>query len=225
MEEKAQTKTLDLRPGMTVEVLTMNNNTTFLGKVEEFVGGALTIRESAGRELPPVLYNKEIKLRCFQGTDTVVLQGKICGSTRWIWRVDRLESKFVSEKRNFFRQHVSIEAQVECIQRSPVEPELNRGQGKSNCQIKDVSAGGILLSSREAFQMGDRLSVTDAAIAPGEAPFSFICRVQRAVQEPGGSLCGCAFEALPEKEQERLLRVIFIVQRKELQMKKERGER
>ena len=88
MEEisQAQTEDFEIRPGMMVEALTLNNQLTFVGKVERFgSNGAVTIRESTGQELPPVLYNKEIKLRFFQGERTMVLHGKICGSGCGSW--------------------------------------------------------------------------------------------------------------------------------------------
>ena len=55
MEEisQAQTEDFEIRPGMMVEALTLNNQLTFVGKVERFgSNGAVTIRESTGQELP-----------------------------------------------------------------------------------------------------------------------------------------------------------------------------
>ena len=79
-----------LRPGMTVEVLTMENRLTFVGRVERVRNGAVTIREAKGDQLPPVLYNNDIKLRFFRVPHNFVLHGKICVSTNLIWKLDRL---------------------------------------------------------------------------------------------------------------------------------------
>ena len=222
-EEAQKPVDFKLRDGMLVEVLTMTNQTTFVGRVEQYTGGVLTIRESMGRDLPPVLYNREIKLRFFLKQTNLVLQGQVCGSSREIWKVDRLKKQYVEEKRAFFRQHVKLEAQAQCIERSKEEPDLSRGVKLSPCKVLDVSAGGFQISSREPFQVGDRLLVKDVTITPEVGPFSFTCRVQRVRQEESNFLCGCQIETLPDKEQDRLVQAIFIAQRKEIQVQKERG--
>lgn len=221
MEEisQAQTEDFEIRPGMMVEALTLNNQLTFVGKVERFgSNGAVTIRESTGQELPPVLYNKEIKLRFFQGERTMVLHGKICGSTQWMWKLDQLENKFVVEKRGFFRQHVKVEASAICT------PKGGDKRTSAPCMILDVSAGGLLLTSRESYEVEDELSVTNARIVEELDPFAFQCRVRRAGERSGGYIpYGCQFTSLASREQDRLLRAIFIAQRKEIQTQTERG--
>lgn len=219
MADKSQTKNLDLHQNMTVEVLTLDNNLTFVGKVENYEAGTLTIRSSTGEELPPVLYNREVKLRCFQGADTVVLHGRICGSSQWIWKLYKLENKFLAEKRTFFRQQIKQDAMVMCVQRAGEDHPLKEEEWL-DCKIKDVSAGGLLILSNAAlYQVGDHLLVKDAKIVNEEPPFTFTCRVQRLVQNGNQTMYGCQFEALPPKEQDRLLRAIFTAQRKTLQTK------
>ena len=46
-----------LRPGMTVEVLTVKNRLTFMGRVESYKNGAVFIGEATGDPIPSVLYN------------------------------------------------------------------------------------------------------------------------------------------------------------------------
>ena len=46
--------------------------------------------------------------------------------------------------------------------------------------ILDVSAGGLLLTSRESYEVEDELSVTNARIVEELDPFAFQCRVRRA---------------------------------------------
>ena len=225
MEEMTRKKPLNIRPNATVEVLTLSNQTTFVGKVQQFSGGTLILRSATGDELPPVLFNKQIKLRFFQGAGTLVLYGKICGSSPDIWKVDRLENQFAQEGRMFFRQHVDLEAQVMCVSRSAAEPQLNRSSDWKVCKVEDISAGGLLLHSREPYQVGDRLSVKDLKLTGESEPFTFFCRVMRSVPEGKGPqrICGCQLEALPPKEQERLVRAIFVTQRKDIQNRRPGG--
>lgn len=213
---------MDIRPGMIVEVLTVKNILTFVGRVRAFNGEVLTIKESMDGELPPVVYNQEVKLRFFQRGKSLVLRGQVCGSTEWIWRVDRLESQFGAEHRMFFRQNVSLSARVEQLPEGE-EPAPEQTPAAVPCKLMDVSVGGLLLSTRKAFGEGERVRITEAAIAGELAPFTFVCRIQRVRQVGGNFLCGCKFEELSIKEEDRLLQAIFIAQRKELHKQRDRG--
>lgn len=209
-----------LRPGIAVEVLTMENKLSFVGRVESVHGGAVVIREAKGDELPPVMYNKEVKLRYFRDTGNVLLRGKICGSTDLIWKVDRLESTFAKDQRAFFRQRISPHASAKCFRRSARGVVAREGYP---CEVVDVSAGGLLIVSQEVYQEGDRLIVGGARLVAGMDPFSFECKVRRVgTPDMGAIRYGCQFESLPMKEQDRLLRAIFTVQREEIRNQKGR---
>lgn len=220
-EEEDVLDEMDLRVGMIVEVLTVRNILTFVGRVKAFNGEVLTIKESMDGELPPVVYNQEVKLRFFQRGKSLVLRGQICGSTEWIWRVDRLESQFGAEHRMFFRQNVDLKAQVAQVEEA--DPSGQTPPERVACRIMDVSVGGLQLSSRKPFEEGTRVRITEARIAKEMEPFTFVCRVQRMRQVGGNFLCGCKFEDLSVKEEDQLLQAIFIAQRKELHKQRDRG--
>lgn len=222
-EEEDRLDEMDINPGMMVEVLTIKNALTFVGRVKMFNGEVLTIKDSMDGELPPVLYNQEVKLRFFQKGRSLVLRGQICGSTERIWRVDRLEGQFGAENRVFFRQLVDLQARVEQL---PEDEALSDGQTPSGavpCKIMDISVGGLMLSSRKPFEEGTRVRITEARIAKELAPFSFVCHIQRMHQVGGNFLCGCKFEDLSVKEEDRLLQAIFIAQRKDIHKQRDRG--
>ena len=83
----------------------------------------------------------------------------------------------------------------------------------------------MLISSREEYMVNDRLSITGIYLAEGLEPFSFSCQVRRAGErDMGVARYGCQFESLSPKEQDRLLRAIFIVQREEIRNQKDRDE-
>lgn len=220
-EEEDFLDEMDLRVGMIVEVMTVKNILTFVGRVKAFNGEVLTIKESMDGELPPVVYNQEVKLRFFQRGKSLVLRGQICGSTEWIWRVDRLESQFGAEHRMFFRQNVDLKAQAAQVEEA--DPSGQTPPERVACRIMDVSVGGLQLSSRKPFEEGARVRITEARIAREMEPFTFVCRVQRMRQVGGNFLCGCKFEDLSVKEEDQLLQAIFIAQRKELHKQRDRG--
>lgn len=218
---QAASANFGLRPGIAVEVLTAEDQLSFVGRVDSLRGDAVIIRESKGDELPPVMYNKEVKLRYFRDTGNVVLRGKICGSTALIWKVDRLESTFAKEQRAYFRQRISPHAPAKAFRRSSRGVVSREGYP---CEVVDVSAGGLLITSEEVYKEGDRLIVAGARLVAAMDPFGFECKVRRVgTREAGATRYGCQFESLGLKEQDRLLRAIFTVQREEIRSKKTRG--
>lgn len=213
---------LIIQPGNMVEVLTEDNRLELLGRVMNYTGDMITIQEAQGQDLLPVLYNRDVKMRITQNGVSCIILGKICGSTNKFWKIDRLQKTAVSEKREFFRQVVRTGAKAQCLKRSARAPRLSRGVNPSPCSVLDISAGGILIRSSEPFQLGDCLQVTDVRIGD-ERPFRFICYVQRVENELGrGAQFGCQFEPMDQREEDRLLRAIFSIQRKEIQ--KSRGK-
>lgn len=221
-QEKKQEIKISLRPGMAVEVLNVENRLLFMGRLEGCQGSSVIIRDAKDDELPPILYNAEVRLRFFQNEQNLVLQGKICGSTSQIWKIDRLVSQFTKEQRTYFRQRVSPHSPAMCIKRAAAAG----GQEKkpAPCHVQDVSAGGMLILCKEEYRVGDRLSITGIRIVEQEAPFTFNCQVRRVGEMSDGLIrYGCQFESVPAKEQDRLLRAIFAVQREEIKRRKSRG--
>lgn len=211
---------LKIQPGNLVEVLSEANRLDIVARVINYTGDMISIQDARGQDLPPAYYNQEVKLRIIQGSMNAIILGKICGSTKRFWKIDRLQKTTVSEKREYFRQTVQISAKVQCLQRSLKAPDLPRGARPTTCSVLDVSAGGILLRSSEPFQLGDRLLVSDVRIGQ-ERPFQFHCFVLRVDAEPTRSWqFGCRFEPMEQREEDRLLRAIFAVQRQEIQKRR-----
>lgn len=206
------------RRGAAVEVMTPENRLLFVGRIEATQEGAVCIRDTNDDTLPMVLVNKDLKLRFFTDQGSVVLQGKVCGSTMRMWKVDRLRSAFTHEHRAFFRQSISVEVMAQCGKR------LARG-GPPNvlfpCQVLDISAGGMLLGSKELYAEGDLLLVTDIPLLADAPTFSFNCLVRRSgVWNKGVIRYGCQFVALTARDQDRLLQAIFAIQREEIRKRK-----
>lgn len=213
-------KTLKIQPGNIVEVLSEENRLEIVGRVMAYTGDMISIQDAKGQDLPPAYYNQEVKLRISQSGMNAIILGKICGSTKRFWKIDRLVKTTVSEKREYFRQAVKTGAKVQCIQRSANAPRTPRGASPSPCSVLDISAGGMMIRSTEPFQQGDKLLVTDVRIAQ-EKPFRFACYVQRVFNEPGrGWRFGCKFEPMEQREEDRLLGAIFALQREEIQKRR-----
>jgi len=215
-----QDNEFDLYPGMMAEVMTPENRLIYVGKVEKIQNGGVYIREAKEDSLPMALVNKPLKVRFYREEGSIVLKGKVCGSTLRMWKVDRLETTFVQEQRAFFRQSISVNIQAKCGKRSA------RG-GLPNeyfpCQVLDISAGGMLISCGEILTEGDRLVIADVPLVSGAPTFTFNCQVRRAVEwKKDVQRCGCQFDSLSSRDQDRLLQAIFTIQREEIRRRKAR---
>ena len=215
---------LGLRPGMTVEVLTPENRLVFLGKVEGVKDGAVTVRDNRWNELPQVMYNREMRLSFKHDGDTTMVRGKICGCSEEIWKLDQLESMFTKDHRASFRQSISTSVEAKCHRRLP--PRGDPEKEGTDCHVLDVSSGGLMFSSAESFEIGDRLTLKGIRLAESMDPFSFNCQVRRAgtPDEDGIARYGCQLEPMSDRDQDRLLRAIFTIQREEIRIQKEKGQ-
>ena len=131
------------------------------------------------------------------------------------WRIERLQSLQSSENRNFFRLNAGVDGQVRSIS----------GE-KFPCKVLDISAGGARILTTKLFQLEATFQL-EAALIPTEEPFTLTCKVRRtSVRAQTASPMkkfeyGCQFVEVPPREQERLLQVIFTLQRKVLRARRE----
>ncbi len=208
---------LEVEVGMLLEVLNENNEILFRARVTDFDGDSIRLENASGGSVPPVVYNTEYKLRGHLSDERrVVYHGTVCGSTRTMWKMDQLANWFTWEKREFFRQNISVEAVLTRVKRAedgPSAPLLE--EDEYNCKLLDVSGGGVLISCDALFSVNDQLRVSNAEILPDTDPFAFRCSVRRVEQVIHTNLYGCQFLRLRPNEQDRLVRAIFTLQREE----------
>lgn len=219
LEPEAEQK-LKLEPeipsGTKVEVLNLENHLLFVGRVRVISNDRLRIRtESPGDKLPRILYGTKVKVRGFQkNSQTFALFGIVTQNTSEFWHVEKLEYLQNQESRNFFRQSIELEGEILTGTGGLDSPHIP-------CKILDVSAGGVRILTKEVYQEGGRF-VLRIGFLPEEEPFIFTCQIQRVTErEHNWWEYGCQFLSLPEKEQERILRVVFALQRQVLQHQRE----
>lgn len=207
----------ELSSGNRVEVLTMENHLLFVGRMKVLGGGVLELRRDTGDPLPQALYNSKVKLRGFQrNSQPFCMNGTVGKSSRDFWQIENLEVLQNRENRGFFRQNTDLDARV-----MPSGHYRGMGREMAECKVLDVSAGGARVLSRNVYMEGDRFQL-EAELLPDERPFSVVCRVLRITPKKGFKYeYGCKFEGLSEQEQQRLLRAVFIIQRKMLQAQRE----
>lgn len=210
---------LKIEVGMLLEVLGDGSEVLFRARVRDFDGEFVHIVHHNGGKLPPAIYGTEYKLRGFlPDHQTAFYHATVCGSTDTVWKLGEL-SCFTGERREYFRQNISVEA---LVKRISLADDTSVREGAVACQLLDVSGGGISVLCRAAYSVGDRLMVGNAQFTADSEPFSFQCTVRRARETPDGFLYGCQFEHIRPGEQDRLIRAIFLLQREEAKRLRER---
>ncbi len=216
--------------GAYCEVRGKDNLLVTVGHIEQVERdkGAITLMPLEG-EMPIVIFNTEFKLIIRpRGAVPVVIYGLICGSSKTIWKLDRLRRFRFKENRDFFRQPVDTRLYATCINelyRPALETEDAADEDSfikqaQFCRVMDVSLQGIQLRAKEdCFAVGDWLLLTDLVLVPQQVrPHTFICEVCR-TQPAGRSefLFGCRFQLVSEHQQDALCSDIFFLHRRDIQ--------
>lgn len=212
----------DLRTGMRVEVQTPTGVLLFPGRIRvlESQQDALEVRAEAGGYLPRAVYGQAVRLQgTLENGQTFALDGSVGPNAPDFWRIERLRLPRTSQHRDYYRQNTGFDGTFAFT-------EVFKGQ-KHPCKILDISASGARMTARVPLQP-QSIVYLKVSLLPGEAPFLITCLVKRvqSYSKPGSSVrrfeYGCQFVDLPEKEQERLIQAIFILQRAELQAQQDK---
>lgn len=203
-----------LYSGMKVEVLTPNNNLLYVGTLKLYGGGVLEVRAEEGSQVPQAIYGQEVKLRGFQkNSQAFTLYGNVCRSSSVFWHIEKLKSLQSRDSRGFFRQTADVTGVI-------IPNMRYRDQEQVPCKILDISASGARILTKKELPEG-AMFLLEATIVPDEAPFSITCQILRILEHRRDVEYGCQFVGLPDKEQERLLQAIFVLQRKLLQSRRD----
>ncbi len=211
--------------GTTCEIKSPDNVLACLGKVDSVIENAVNIVSAEGGEMLPVVFNTQFKLVLRPpNKPMLVLKGSICGSSRVLWRLDKLDRFSYEEGRNYFRQSVSSNG-LSCCINGLYQPEFWETIATAHsCRVMNISLGGMQIRTQGRYERGDWIIITDVVLIPEDKkPYKMIgevCWVERAVKEE--FLYGCRFLPLSEKEQDKLSADIFEIQRRDIQARRQR---
>ena len=216
-----------LESGIRVEVLNFVNRLIFVGRLEVISRDVIEIREESGQKTPMVEYNTQVKVRGFQNGKPFAISGYVCGSSEAFWRLDRLQNLQNEEMRRFYRQALSLNATVLCV--NQIFASQNEGRfgvsGPVSCRVMDISGGGVRVRCpKEAtFQVDDWLFFSADSPLEDDPRMNYTCRVRRVVEGEDYNDYGCEFDGLTEAEQETLLRIVMAFQQKELRARRRKS--
>ena len=80
----------------------------------------------------------------------------------------------------------------------------------------NISSGGVLFCCDHRFPVNANVQLGEIKFYPDHPPFVLRCKVLRASEQEGKSSHGCRFIDINTKEQERMVREIFLLQRDEI---------
>lgn len=186
---------------------------------------AIWVTSADGGNVPPIIYNTRVRLKGMRhGGNAVILFGTIRGSTPLLWKIGEISQYSFYNKRTYYRQSVSIETTVYSLRDEPEgESETYRLSALTeHCKVLNISGGGLLFSSSRPFPINTHVQIGDITLRPGQNPFSLKCSVLRVTENSGRFFHGCQFIDLDGKEQERLIRDVFLLQGEEIRRRKRR---
>jgi len=200
----------ELYDGMRTEVLTPAGERLCTGRIRLHAGDRLDVLADPGEYLPRAKYNQPVILRCVpREGKPFSLIGVVGPNDRKFWRVEKLQYPQAPENRSFFRQPIDAEGYV----------RSTAGGQRFPCKLVDISGGGVRVVTEKLFQL-ESTFLLESTLLPTEDPFSITCMVKRIKVRPQASAkvkkfeYGCQFVDTPPSVQQRLLQVIFILQRR-----------
>lgn len=214
-----------LKEGMRLELLSEFEVFLFAGVLSKIDEDAIWVANADGGDVPSIIYNTNVRLKGIrQDGGTVILFGTIRGSSSLFWKIDQLSQYSFYNKRSYYRQSVSIETTVYSLRDEPdgESKAYNLSIPAEHCKVLNISGGGLLFSSNRHFRLNTSVQMGDIVLRPAQAPFSLKCSILRVTDNGGRFFHGCQFIDLDGKEQERLIRDVFLLQGEEIRRRKKR---
>lgn len=217
----------ELKVGMRLEMLSENQTPLFKGVISKKDDECIWVSHAEGSEVPPVVYNSRVRLKGYKKDDNIlILCGTVLGSTPLFWKIGQISEFSIFNKRENYRHPVAIVTTARRLPNRPgEEPEEETEEeteeecvavGTEQCAVVNISIGGVLFCCDHRFPVNATVQLGEIRFYPDHLPFVLRCKVLRASEQDGRYFHGCRFIDLSGKEQERMVREIFLMQRDEI---------
>lgn len=151
-----------------------------------------------------------VHLRGYSGkaAKAIRMEGVISPKGVRSWQVEKLVLVRAENERAFFRMETNLAGEL-----LPVDPSDGWVE---ICRLQNISVGGAQISTNRAFSEGERLMLR-VQLLPDRPSMALPCEILRALpSEDGRFTYGCKFVEMHESEQDKITRIIFELQRKNL---------
>lgn len=211
----------DLKVGMRLEMLSEENQTLlYKGVISKKDDECIWVSHAEGSEVPPVVYNSRVRLKGYKKDDNILmLCGTVFGSSPLFWKIGQISEFSIFNKRENYRHPVSIVTTVRQLPQKPGEEKSGDEHvavGTEQCTVVNISGGGMLFCCDHRFPVNANVQLGEIKFYPDHPPFALRCKVLRVSEQDGRYFHGCRFIDINTKEQERMVREIFLLQRDEI---------
>lgn len=192
------------------------------GKLHEYASQVVELSSNDFIDiLIPIYKTQEVSLRQDNIIKLIISKGeavyefKAVVYEKLFGRVPLLRLKIVSEvnkiqRRNFFRLKMMRNIEVRLLE----DAEEKRYSEKLKCNLHDISAGGLLVSTNKEFQVGDMLELMLDLNSTHLIVYGMIIRRTYTVSHKAPYAYGVRFEKLNESDKNKITKFIFEEQRK-----------
>ena len=215
----------DLKVGMRLEMLSEENQTLlYKGVISKTDDECIWVSHADGNEVPPVVYNSRVRLKGYKKDDNILmLCGTVFGSSPLFWKIGQISEFSIFNKRENYRHPVSIVTTARRLPQEPGESPAEEEPGDEyaagrteRCALVNISSGGVLFCCDHRFPVNANVQLGEIRFYPDHPPFALRCKVLRVNEQEGKYFHGCRFIDINTKEQERMVREIFLLQRDEI---------
>lgn len=160
-------------------------------------------------EMPVLLYGVPLKVNIHNSRMGLkVFSGTVAGSTPDRMKVGSLEMLTDTERRQFLRVNVGVEAEITHL----AAPEGGGMHKKPvGCTVEDISLSGLRFSTPAQFILGDRISVCFTLM---DFTMALECIVKRIIarEDASSNHYGCFFTRLSTGQEENMHKLMLRLQ-------------
>ena len=208
-QDEVQEEDLELYNGMQVEVTGEDGQILLVAQVLNLEGDQAQLKPQTEGDWPgeggePV----PVTLRGYSSQEgkAVVLKGAVRPREDGLWEIERLSLVKRTNDRAFFRIDTNIDAGVTLVGSFSEQQE--------QCKVLNLSVGGVCVGSKQRHNVGDKF-ILQVQLLPGMESSLMFCQVLRILECKADYFeYGCQFLQMTAADEERILQVIFDLQRK-----------
>ena len=207
-QRRAQTEDLEIYSGMRVEVTSDDGRMFLVARLTGLRGDRAQLKPATEGSLlttleEPVL----VTLRGYSSKENkaVIMKCTVRSGGKNLWQAEHLALIKRSNDRAFFRMGTSLAGKLAPLGQLNVPAE--------ECRLLNISVGGTCISTGIRHNIGDKFLLW-SKLTPDSEPIQVVCQIVRINERRYGSLeYGCRFLNLSESEEDRIVQVIFDMQR------------
>ena len=206
---RAQEEDLEIYSGMQVEVASDDGRIFLTAVLVELRGDrALLEPQSEGNLLAGTEDPIPVVLRGYSSMENkaVVIQGPLRPSPNGMWRAENLALVKRVNERAFFRVDTNIDVGI--------TPMGSFSATEESCKLLNMSVGGVCIGAKRRYNVGDKFILQAKLIPELESSLMF-CQILRIIERKHDYFeYGCRFLQLTSSDEDRILQIIFDLQRK-----------